>query len=235
MNQRPVEPLRWWPATVILSGAAVALMALWIPDMPNRQTVVFGSLGTLAISVLLLLIWFFAFSRLPGRQRTSMAIGLLLVGITLVATVRIRGVSGDFVPILSWRWSGETGGGVVERARDARRGAIADYPQFLGPSRNASLPDLVLSDWSSRPPREVWRRPVGPGWSSFAIVGTHAITQEQRGDQECVVSYDLLTGKERWVSMDTARFESTVAGVGPRATPTIHGGRVFFVWRSRTS
>ena len=227
MNQRPVEPVRWWPATVILSGAAVALMALWIPDMPNRQTVVFGSLGTLAISVLLLLIWFFAFSRLPGRQRTSMAIGLLLVGITLVATVRIRGVSGDFVPILAWRWSGETYEGVVERARDARRGAIADYPQFLGPSRNASLPDLVLSDWSSRPPREVWRRPVGPGWSSFAIVGTHAITQEQRGDQECVVSYDLLTGKERWVSMDTARFESTVAGVGPRATPTIHGGRVF--------
>ena len=226
MNQRPVEPLRWWPATVILSGAAVALMALWIPDMPNRQTVVFGSLGTLAISVLLLLIWFFAFSRLPGRQRTSMAIGLLLVGITLVATVRIRGSAAISSPSFPGAGGGDWRG---------RRGKSPRCP----PRSNRRLPAVPRTIEECFPPRPGSERLVQsaparglaptrrPGMVVLRYRRNTRHYAGQRGDQECVVSYDLLTGKERWVSMDTARFESTVAGVGPRATPTIHGGRVF--------
>ncbi len=49
-----------------------------------------------------------------------------------------------------------------------------DFPQFLGPQRNLSveLPDqpLRFSDWGERPPRQVWKQPIGAGWSAFVAV-----------------------------------------------------------------
>lgn len=85
----------------------------------------------------------------------------------------------------------------------------------------------LARDWSSAPPKVVWRRRVGAGWSGFAIASGLAITQEQRGNRETVVAYRLADGAPRWSHGDEAHFESTVAGEGPRATPTISRGRVF--------
>ena len=103
-----------------------------------------------------------------------------------------------------------------------------DYPQFLGPTRNAVLPGPRLArDWSARPPRLLWRQPIGAGWSAFAVAGELAVTQEQHGDDEMVVAYDAPTGRARWRHADRARYATVIAGVGPRATPTIHDGRVF--------
>jgi outer membrane protein assembly factor BamB len=103
------------------------------------------------------------------------------------------------------------------------------YPQFLGPSRNATVlngPKLAR-DWATRPPRLLWRQPIGPAWSGFAVQGLRAVTQEQHEGEECVVGYDLLTGKVVWSHADVARYATTIAGEGPRATPTIVNGRVF--------
>ena len=36
-------------------------------------------------------------------------------------------------------------------------------------------------DWNVAKPVQVWRRRVGPGWSSFAVAGDLIFTQEQRG------------------------------------------------------
>lgn len=68
---------------------------------------------------------------------------------------------------------------------------------------------------------------MGLGWSGFAIEGTRAITQEQQGGEEAVNCYDLLSGRLVWNHTCRARFQSTLAGEGPRATPTIVGTRVF--------
>jgi outer membrane protein assembly factor BamB len=104
----------------------------------------------------------------------------------------------------------------------------ADYPQFLGPTRDAVLPGPRLArDWSTRPPRLLWRQPIGAGWSAFAVVGAAAVTQEQHGDDEQVVAYDGLSGRTLWRHSDRARYDTVIAGVGPRATPTIRDGRVF--------
>ena len=116
----------------------------------------------------------------------------------------------------------------------AEAGPIADvpappargvsFPQFLGPTRSGVVPGVRLArDWSARPPRLVWRKPVGAGWSGFAIDRGVAITQEQRGPQEMVVAYDLLTGTPLWSHGDAVRYDSVIAGDGPRATPTISG------------
>ena len=78
----------------------------------------------------------------------------------------------------------------------------------------------------------MWRREIGAGWSAFAIVGDYAVTQEQRGENELVTCYRVQTGEPVWTHADEARFDpaDAVGGlgdIGPRATPTIHGDRIF--------
>jgi outer membrane protein assembly factor BamB len=118
----------------------------------------------------------------------------------------------------------------AEARPDLTKTTPADYPQFLGPNRTGVIGCPPLSeDWTKPPPREVWRIPIGAGWSAFAIVGDYAITQEQRGEDECVVCYRLSDGAAQWVHSDKARFESTMGGIGPRATPTIAERHVYTV------
>jgi outer membrane protein assembly factor BamB len=108
------------------------------------------------------------------------------------------------------------------------RAAEPSYPQFLGPSRDATLPGPRLArDWTKQPPRPLWRQPVGEGWSGFAIASGIAVTQEQREGDERVVAYELRSGKPLWSHGDAVRYATVIAGVGPRATPAIDADRVY--------
>lgn len=99
-----------------------------------------------------------------------------------------------------------------------------DWAEFRGPRRDGIVRGVSLStDWESNPPRELWRKPVGPAWSSFCVVGPLFFTQEQRGDSEAVVAYDVANGKSVWTHQTEGRFEASMGGIGPRATPTYHG------------
>jgi outer membrane protein assembly factor BamB len=102
------------------------------------------------------------------------------------------------------------------------------FPQFLGSHRNATVEGVHLArGWESEPPVQVWRRPVGSGWAGFAVADGLAVTQEQREGRGVVVAYDLQTGEARWSHAAGAGFTSTLAGNGPRATPTLQDGRVY--------
>ena len=111
---------------------------------------------------------------------------------------------------------------------DALMVSAGDWPEFRGPQRDSAVHGATIADdWKANKPRELWRRRVGPGWSSFATVGDVAFTQEQRGEHEVTVAFDIATGHEIWSHTDKARFWEVVAGAGPRATPTLHAGKLY--------
>ena len=223
------RPLRWWPAAVVgVLFLGFLARSWWLVDQ-SRQDKVMQSMAVTSIALILLLAWFLLASRAPWKWRVA-AFGLALVaGAVGSRVLTIRGVSGDLVPILGFKGSSDRNAEAAVRATGRLEGtATGDYPQFLGPDRNAAVLGVSLArNWDASPPREIWRREVGSAWSAFAIAGDWAVTQEQHGDEEDVVAYDLATGEERWRHSDATRYATTIGGVGPRATPTIDGDAVF--------
>lgn len=216
---------RWWPALVILALVLIALGWAWLGSDHIRQMKVIATALFLILGGGLLLIWLTFFSRLPWKRRFATWGVLIASGVLFFSVFRYRGVTGDLVPVFDPRWKGEaemiSGEGSVGTT-------TFDYPQFLGTNRNGTVSGVQLArDWSAQPPRLVWRRAVGKGWSSFAVVGNMAVTQEQHGDEERIICYDLKTGEILWSTGDKAFYTSPVAGDGPRSTPTIVNGRVY--------
>jgi outer membrane protein assembly factor BamB len=158
--------------------------------------------------------------------------------------VRMNGLTGDLDPDVYWRWS-RTAEDLYRAERTAAGGPAAapsaavvpapapslrpgDWPGFRGPERDGVVHGVrIATDWDTTPPRPLWRRRVGPAWSSVAVVGDRLYTQEQRGDAEAVVCLDAARGREVWAHEDAARFWDAQSGAGPRATPTFADGRVY--------
>ena len=223
---------RWWPAALILVLAGGTTLWLRAHTGGSFQVRNLRILGVLFVAFLLLMVWWLVASRTPWRLRLGVATVLPgLIGLTAML-FRIRGVSGDLVPILEPRWTravllspAAPAGGSGSRTPLA---PALDFSQFLGPNRTAILEAPALKpDWRASPPRVLWRQSIGAAWSGWAIVGARAFTQEQRPQGESSTCYDTLTGRLLWSHSEPVHYHTTLGGEGPRCTPTIVSNRVF--------
>ncbi|MCL2648811.1 MAG: PQQ-binding-like beta-propeller repeat protein [Phycisphaerales bacterium] len=101
----------------------------------------------------------------------------------------------------------------------------ADWPNFLGPNRDASVAGVALPEHLTCVP--VWKIPFGNGFGQIAVVGDKAFAFAQRGDNETAVCLDAKTGKELWHTDIDKVLLDKMGGDGPRSTPTIDGDRVY--------
>ena len=227
MNRDSSSPrgIRWWPAIVVLALMLLALGRIWLLSDNILQMKFMATVAVFILGSFLLLIWLTLFSRLRWKVRLA-TWGVLLLAVALFFGVfRFRGVTGDVIPVFELRWKGEA---TTLTGEEIRSPTTYSYSQFLGSERNGIVTGVKLSrDWSTQPPRLVWRRPVGIGWSSFAVFGDAAVTQEQQGEDERIVCYDLKTAEVRWSFEYPASYASPLAGDGPRSTPTIVDGNIY--------
>ena len=98
------------------------------------------------------------------------------------------------------------------------------WPYYRGLHMDGRYPQPINTAWPNEGPPELWRIPVGGGYASFVVGDGLAYTIEQRREQEVVAAYDLQTGVERWNASWDARFEESMGGDGPRATPALYEG-----------
>lgn len=225
-----------WAWIGLIVGARLAFQL-------TDTTVDFKRLATMA-SGLLLLFGLTSWYALRGRGPIALRIGafaapfVLMYGCSTLCETHFNGAGA----ITGFSWRGAADSDEQIGAVEATTGAEGladwgpgeyDYPRFLGegPWAEAVGPALAR-DWTANPPEELWRREIGAGWSSFAVLGHYGVTQEQRGEEEMVVCYDLRTGEPAWSHSDKVRFDpddftGQMGYQGPRATPTIAGERVY--------
>ena len=141
--------IRWLPAAIIVALTVLVLILIWSLEAAHRQSQVFYTVLLLILSFLLMLLWLLFFSRLRWKVRL-LAFGAVVLVILLSTTLfRVKGFSGDLVPLLEWRWGEKAAESLTGSAPTASGAFSKDYPQFLGPHRNGTVQGIKLArDWS---------------------------------------------------------------------------------------
>ena len=119
---------------------------------------------------------------------------------------------------------------VITVTVSARGGtAVADWPQFLGPTRNGVYQGADLSgSWPGKGPPVIWQKEVGRGFSGPAVADHKLVLFHRIVDRETVDCLDAETGNPIWSHAYPTSYQDEFGfDDGPRATPTISGGRVY--------
>ncbi|MGB7347138.1 MAG: PQQ-binding-like beta-propeller repeat protein [Pirellulaceae bacterium] len=219
---------------------AVITIALTHPSMKGMPTAIFQvPVGLAAFGIGAVL-----FASKP-RRRVATALLAAMAGFGFWDAVQSLGVTGRFAAEFDWRWNPTPEELYLQalaenpqvndspKASDSSAEMVinretSQWPDFRGPARDGVVRSVALStDWKTSPPELVWKRLIGPGWSSFTVAGDRLFTQEQRGDDEAIVCMDAKTGDAIWSHTYPGRFYESIGGAGPRATPTIGDGVMF--------
>jgi outer membrane protein assembly factor BamB len=228
----------WLPAAVGL--VAIVLLRLFADNLD------FGMVNVVTY-LLLFAAWISSCIALLITQGPRLAAILLLVPILLGAVFfaffRFERFDSEIIPKFASRWEASSKLPDPTASTSSDHAAVedsngdqdllfsprsTDFPEFLGPNRNATLDGMVLeTDWEKSAPTVTWKQPIGQGWSGFAVQGDAAYTIEQRDQVEWVTCYNANTGKLIWFFEIPAVHTNPLGGTGPRSTPTIQDGKVY--------
>jgi outer membrane protein assembly factor BamB len=244
-----------WRDRLLAIGAVLAIM--FVADCFADKSLSFAD-STLTTGekvakvfsiVLLSLPWVFTVGTLwllVSRSLTlsSRRLGFVVAMILTLAyfdLIRWDGLDAMQKAEISWRWVPTNEQSFLESHEKTNTAAAAgmskpwspqpgDCLEYRGPNRDGVVPDVkIATEWQDHPPKQLWKKRVGPAWSGMIVVDGHLVTQEQRGSTEVVSCYDAATGNEIWAHEDPIRFEEALSGAGPRGTPTFANGKIFAV------
>lgn len=233
------EPMRVFTVLCLLLVAVIAGAVFWLRFTENFMATVATAIGAVLALAVAVLWGVFRFGGSLKVKVLTVVLGGLAVAGTKYLFRYDGSIDGSSLPRFVWRWAPGKGEGLDDLSglkpaaaggRDTWQptGVYREFPGYLGPGRTGVIGGIELeTDWQANPPRELWRREMGLGWSGFAVSGRHAVTQEQRDALEMVTCYDLETGEPIWAHRNETRFSEGMGGDGPRATPQIDGGRVY--------
>jgi outer membrane protein assembly factor BamB len=104
----------------------------------------------------------------------------------------------------------------------------ADWPQFLGPTRDNASPEKI-APWAGKTLKVLWKQKVGESHSSPVVAKglVYAFYQPRGKNADALAAFDAITGERKWEqSYERDKFEPAF-GHGPRGTPTVVDGKVY--------
>lgn len=119
-----------------------------------------------------------------------------------------------------------------------------DWPQWRGPQRDGVWRETGIVETLPSKPEARWRTPLGGGFSGPAVAGDRVYVcdrvlapgeknpafqwniKDPTGGLERVLCLDARNGKVLWQHAYPCRYTISFPS-GPRATPTVHGGKVY--------
>ena len=173
----------WLDRIVVLGAfAAFAVATYFLAHESFRMGLI---LYGLPLVTTLWAVWLAVSSALSWPTRRVGLLAVLLLGWGACTLVRFNGTNGAFVADLDYRFSPTAEDGFLAGYGDGKPSpepaekvvlAAGDWPGFRGADRDGKLSGYRIdTDWTT-PPKELWRRKLGPGWSSFAVVGDRLYT-----------------------------------------------------------
>lgn len=119
-----------------------------------------------------------------------------------------------------------------------------DWPQWMGPKRDSIWRETgILEAFPKDGPKVLWRMPVSGGFAGPAVaagkvyVSDYVTTDNVKAEvfdrtdfkgKERLLCLDATTGKEIWKYEYDCKYTVSYP-IGPRCTPTVSGGKVYFL------
>ena len=170
-----------WGAFVLMIVAMVATSRILHESIATAQMGLTFFIYAIPVLSLAFVIWAVASRHLSSGVRRVTMVATILLACGVWTLVRTEGMTSDIGHDFAWRWAETPEERLLSQAGDepmslplaleATEEGVG-WPGFRGPKRDGIIHGAQIeTDWSASPPVELWRRSIGPGWSSFAIHG----------------------------------------------------------------
>lgn len=230
----PRFPKKMTVLTVIVV-VAVVLSRVFISDIEDSTGLGLDMINAASIGLIMLLfltwtLWCLFFSRWKWWRRILGATMIVAWPVVFFSLFEFQG--GDLDRIALKRAPVKLATDVATREGvDLSKESPDDFAQFFGSDQNGLVGNIEIDPVNFTKAKTLWKQDIGLGWSGFAARNGFAVTMEQRADKECVSCYAVDSGDLQWLYEHTARHKDVMnlGHTGPRATPTIHNGKVYAV------
>jgi outer membrane protein assembly factor BamB len=184
--------LVWWllfsraPWLERIAALVLIVLALIGTKRLVHESIAGGAMGmllyVLAIPVFSmgLVLWAVVTRHFSTAKRRLAFVPMLVIGCGVFMFLRTGGLTAEFDNDLHWRWSKTPEQTLLAQGNEdtaapasnvsASTSIETGWSGFRGPQRDSTVRGVkIKTDWSASPPVQLWRRPIGPAWSSFAV------------------------------------------------------------------